>query len=96
MGDLVSRGPLEVRYAPNADEMLERLAAEHRVREDVVLVTSDATLKHASGIEVAKVSSAAFAGELRQAPHVEERPAGLSGKLDDETRARLEKLRRGE
>ena len=30
LGDLVSRGPLEVRYAPNADAMLERLAAEHR------------------------------------------------------------------
>ncbi|MGN6798609.1 MAG: NYN domain-containing protein [Gaiellaceae bacterium] len=96
LGDLVSRGPLEVRYAPNADAMLERLAAGHRRRENVVLVTSDATLKHASGIEVAKVSSAAFAGELRQAPHVEERPGGLAGKLDDETRARLEKLRRGE
>ncbi len=96
LGDLVSRGQLEVRYAPNADAMLERLAADHRGREHVVLVTSDATLKHASGIEVAKVSSAAFAGELRQAPRAEEPPRGLAGKLDDETRSRLEKLRRGE
>jgi predicted RNA-binding protein with PIN domain len=95
-GDLVSRGPLEVRYAPNADAMLERLAAEHRRRDHVVLVTSDATLKHASGIEVAKVSSATFAAELRQAPHVEEGPSGLAGKLDEATRARLERLRRGE
>ena len=87
LGDVVSRGPLEVRYAPNADAMLERLAAEHRRREHVVLVTSDATLKQASGIEVAKVSSAAFAGELRQAPRAEEPPRGLAGKLDDETRA---------
>jgi predicted RNA-binding protein with PIN domain len=96
LGDLVSRGPLEVRYAPNADAMLERLAAEHRRREHVVLVTSDATLKHASGIEVAKVSSGVFAAELQQAAHVEDAPRGLAGKLDDETRARLEKLRRGE
>jgi hypothetical protein len=59
-------------------------------------VTSDATLKHASGVEVAKVSSAAFARELRSAPPAEESPAGLAGKLDEETRARLEKLRRGE
>jgi len=96
LGDLVSRGPLEVRYAPNADALLERLAAEHRRREHVVLVTSDATLKHASGMEVAKVSSAAFAGELRQAPRADEPSPGLAGKLDDETRSRLEQLRRGE
>jgi predicted RNA-binding protein with PIN domain len=96
VGDLVSRGPLEVRYAPHADTLLERLAAEHRGRADVVLVTSDATLSAAAGIEAAKVSSAAFASELVQAPHVEERPQGLGGKLDDETRARLERLRRGE
>ena len=96
LGDLVSRGPLEVRYAPNADALLERLAAEHRGRQHVVLVTSDATLKHASGMEVAKVSSAAFATELQHAPRVEELPGGLAGKLDDETRSRLEKLRRGE
>jgi len=96
LGDVVSRGALEVRYAPDADALLERLAADNRRRENVVLVTSDATLKHASGVEVAKVSSAAFARELRAAPRLEERPAGLAGKLDDETRARLEKLRRGE
>jgi predicted RNA-binding protein with PIN domain len=96
LGDLVSRGPLEVRYAPNADAMLERLAADHRRHEDVVLVTSDATLKHASGIEVAKVSSATFVDELQEASRTDEPPAGLGGKLDDETRSRLEKLRRGE
>ncbi|MGZ4290078.1 MAG: NYN domain-containing protein [Gaiellaceae bacterium] len=96
VGDLVSRGPLEVRYAPHADTLLERLAAQHRGGDEVVLVTSDATLAAASGIEVAKVRSAAFAGELRRAPHVEERPQGLGGKLDDETRRRLEELRRGE
>jgi predicted RNA-binding protein with PIN domain len=95
-GDLVSRGPLEVRYAPHADAALERLAAEHRSREIVVLVTSDATLAASAGIEVAKVSSAAFAGELQRAPHVEERPQGLGGRLDEETRLRLERLRRGE
>ena len=96
LGDVVSRGALEVRYAPNADALLERLAADNRRRENVVLVTSDATLKQASGVEVAKVSSAAFARELRSAPQVEEQPAGLAGKLDEDTRARLEKLRRGE
>jgi len=95
-GDLVGRGPLEVRYAPHADTLLERLAAEHRVRDEVVLVTSDATLKATSGVGVAKVASADFARELETAPHHEERPQGLGGKLDAETRARLERLRRGE
>ena len=96
LGDLVSRGPLEVRYAPHADTLLERLAAEHRDRIEVILVTSDATLASAAGVQVKKLPSAAFAGELRAAPHIEERPQGLGGKLDDETRARLERLRRGE
>ncbi len=95
-GDLVGRGALEVRYAPHADTLLERLAAEHRERDHVVLVTSDATLKATSGVGVAKLSSAEFARDLERAPHVEERPQGLGGKLDAETRARMERLRRGE
>jgi predicted RNA-binding protein with PIN domain len=95
-GDLVSRGSLEVRYAPHADTVLERLAAEHRDREEVLLVTSDATIASAAGIGVAKLASAEFARELEQAPHIEERHQGLGGKLDEETRARLERLRRGE
>ncbi len=95
-GDLVGRGPLEVRYAPHADTVLERLAAEHRDRSEVVLVTSDAAIAAAAGLAVAKVASAAFARELERAPHVEERPQGLGGKLDPETRERLERLRRGE
>ena len=36
------RGALEVRFAPHADALLERLAAEHRDRERVCLVSSDA------------------------------------------------------
>ena len=96
IGDLVGRGPLEVRYAPHADTLLERLAAEHRDRTEVVLVTSDATVAAASGIQVKKVSSSTFAAELAQAPQAEERPQGLGGKLDEETRRRLERLRRGE
>ena len=95
-GDLVGRGPLEVRYVPDADALLERLAAEHREHERVVLVTSDATVKWAAGLQVVKLASAAFAAELRHVAHVEERPQGLAGKLDEETRARLEQLRRGE
>jgi hypothetical protein len=34
-------GPLSIRFAPHADALLERLAAEHRGRELVCLVSSD-------------------------------------------------------
>lgn len=95
-GEDGERGPLAVRYAPHADTLLERLAAEHRRRERVLLVTSDSTLKTAAGIEVVKVASETFVRELEPPAHRDERPGGLSGKLDAETAARLERLRRGE
>jgi predicted RNA-binding protein with PIN domain len=96
VGDDVTRGPLEVRYAAHADTLLERLAAEHRNREKVVLVTSDSTVGWASGIEVAKLSSQTFLRDFEQAVHRDDRPEGLAGKLDQATRDLLEKLRRGE
>ena len=43
-GDNEQVGPLAVRFAPDADTMLERLAAENRTRERVLLVSSDATV----------------------------------------------------
>jgi predicted RNA-binding protein with PIN domain len=101
VGDDVTRGPLEVRYAAHADTLLERLAAEHRDREKVILVTSDSTVGWASGIEVAKLSSQTFLrdfeqGDLKSSEHRDDRPEGLAGKLDQATRDLLEKLRRGE
>jgi len=38
-GEDTQLGPLLVRYAADADTLLERLAAEHREREPVVLVS---------------------------------------------------------
>ena len=96
VGEDAVRGPLQVRFAAHADTLLERLAAEHRSREQVVLVTSDTTVAAASGVEVAKLSAQTFFRDLEPPAHRESRPQGLAGKLDDETRARLEKLRRGE
>jgi predicted RNA-binding protein with PIN domain len=96
VGEGAQRGPLEVRYAPHADSLLERLAAEQRTRERVLLVTSDATVAAAAGGLVAKLTSQLFFRDLEPASHREERPAGLAGKLDEETRSRLERLRRGE
>jgi predicted RNA-binding protein with PIN domain len=96
VGDDVTFGPLEVRFAPHADTLLERLAAEHRHREQVVLVTSDSTVGWAAGIEVAKLSSQTFLRDFEAAEYRDERPGGLAGKLDPATRELLEKLRRGE
>ena len=95
-GDEAQRGPLSVRFAADADTLLERLAAEHRRRERVVLVSSDATVLGTAGREVTSVSSQTFFRELRPAEHRDDPPAGLSGRLDDDTLARLERLRRGE
>jgi len=94
-GHDVERGPLSVRFAAHADTLLERLAAQRRGREAVLLVTSDATVAAAAGVQVAKRSTKTFFRELEPGGHREDLPQGLAGKLDDETRARLERLRRG-
>ena len=96
VGEDVTRGPLEVRFARDADTLLERIAAERRHEERVLLVTSDATLAAAAGLEVAKLSSQAFLRDFERGGRREDRPQGLGGKLDPATRERLERLRRGE
>jgi predicted RNA-binding protein with PIN domain len=88
-------GPLEVRYAPSADALLERLAAEHREREEVCLVSSDVAVRGTSGVAVTKRSSRAFLSELEETAHNEGVKATVADALDAETRARLERLRRG-
>jgi predicted RNA-binding protein with PIN domain len=88
-------GALEVRFAPHADALLERLAAEHRDRELVCLVSSDAAVRGTSGQAVAKVSSREFASALEDVTHREEKPSRVGDRVDEETRARLEQLRRG-
>jgi predicted RNA-binding protein with PIN domain len=94
-GDDATLGPLEVRFAPHADTLLERLAAEHRDRERVCLVSSDLAVRGTAGQQVAKVASATFLRELPEMPSPAEPRSELAGRLDEETRARLERLRRG-
>jgi predicted RNA-binding protein with PIN domain len=88
-------GPLSVRHAPDADALLERLAAENRTRELVCLVSSDVAVRGTSGQEVRKQTSAGFLAELEALGHVEPSTSRLRDRLDEETRARLERLRRG-
>jgi predicted RNA-binding protein with PIN domain len=96
VGEELDVGPLAVRFAAHADELLERLAAQHRLNERVCLVSSDAAIRSVSGQEVMKQSSRAFADELRDVgPELESKPSRLADRLDETTRARLEALRRG-
>jgi predicted RNA-binding protein with PIN domain len=96
VGEELDVGPLAVRFAPHADELLERLAAEHRRTERVCLVSSDAAIRSVSGQEVMKRSSRAFSDELREVgPELEATRSRLADRLDEATRAQLEELRRG-
>src|ERR687885_1905638 len=81
VGEERTHGPLEVRYAPHADAVLERLAAEHRSRERVCLVSSDAAVRGTSGQEVRKVSSARFVADLAPAESKSQRPHRLAERL---------------
>ena len=89
-------GPLEIRFAEHADTLLERLAAEHREKEEVQLISSDAAVRGTSGVAVRKVASKDFVRDLGDAGQTEYGPHRVSERIDDETRAKLERLRRGQ
>ncbi len=95
VGEEFDVGPLSVRYASDADTLLERLAADHRHEERVCLVSSDAAIRGTSGQEVRKVASSTFLRELESPTHVEGVASRLRDLIDPETRAKLERLRRG-
>ena len=95
-GDDEQHGPLEVRYAPHADALIERLAAEQRGSEQVAVVSSDEAVRGTSGAEVRKMSSRMFLSELAPAEHADRTRGDMRDRLDAETLARLERLRRGE
>ena len=97
VGDERTIGRLSVRYAVHADDLIERLTAERRTEERVAVVSSDRAIEHATGKLVQHASAASFMAELaaEQLP-----PPDASARLrvedalDDETRSRLERLRR--
>jgi predicted RNA-binding protein with PIN domain len=88
-------GPLSVCHVPDGDALLERLAAEHRDRERVCLVSSDLAVRETSGRAVQKLASAAFLRDVETTGHAEPSPSRVRDRLDEETLARLEQLRRG-
>ena len=95
-GEALRLGALEVRYADHADTLLERLAAEHRGRELVCIVSSDRAIRGTSGQEVRGMTSRDFLRGLPDEPPQPYRPSRLGDRLDPKTREQLERLRRGE
>jgi predicted RNA-binding protein with PIN domain len=98
VGEDESLGPLEVRFASPADSLLERLAAEHRAVEEVWVVSSDRAIRGTAGQETRRVSSKTFLRELSGASRSSRERTGsrsrIEDALDEQTRARLERLRR--
>jgi len=92
-------GPLSVRFAAHADDVLERLAADNRASELVCVVSTDSLVRRTSGQEVRKQTSRAFLSDLEPVRHTEREQTGAGGRvgdrLDPETREQLERLRRG-
>ena len=95
-GEDLSYGPLQVRFAEDADTLLERLAAENRDQERVCLVSSDSAVRGTSGVEVQKRSSKNFFADLEEPAHGEVSRYRVGERVDEETRKRLERLRRGQ
>ena len=87
-------GPLEVRWAEDADTLIERLAAERRGGEQVAVVSSDQAVRGTSGAEVRKLSSDVFLSELVPPAHADRARGDLRDRLDAATLAELERLRR--
>ncbi|HSE81663.1 MAG TPA: NYN domain-containing protein [Gaiellaceae bacterium] len=100
VGEDAAYGALEVRFASPADPLLERLAADHRRHEEVWVVSSDRAVRGTAGQETRRLSSKAFVQELASdRASGPGRTAGLGRSqiedaLDEETRERLERLRR--
>jgi hypothetical protein len=95
-GPTERHGQLEVRWAKDADALLEKLAVEHRRGEQVAIVSSDAAVRGTTGIEVRKVASQTFLGDLSRPTQPPAVRGDLRDRLDPDTLAQLERLRRGE
>jgi predicted RNA-binding protein with PIN domain len=100
VGEERTVGALDIRFAQPADALLERLAVERRSEERVLLVSSDRAIRDTAGQKVAHRSSQAFAAELvttkasaRTVPRAG--PSRIEDALDEDTRTRLERWRRG-
>lgn len=97
-GDETEFGPLGVRFATSADDLIERLAAERRDSHDVFVVTSDREIRGTTGQNVRHRKANEFMAELGGKPEESAnapQSTRISESLDASTRERLERLRRG-
>jgi predicted RNA-binding protein with PIN domain len=97
VGEEATVGPLDVRFDEHADRLIERLAAEHRSKELVCVVSSDAAIRETAGVGVRKRSSRGFLRDLERHALPPAPPASRSrveDALDPSTRERLERWRR--
>jgi predicted RNA-binding protein with PIN domain len=95
VGDDAAFGDLAVRFVPEADALIERLAAEHREREEVTVVSSDRAIRGTAGQEARRVSSKTFLRDLDESPRqVLPKGTRVEDTLDENTRSALERLRR--
>jgi predicted RNA-binding protein with PIN domain len=86
---------LAVRFAEEADALIERLAAEHRAQEEVWVISSDREIRGTAGQETRRVSSKNFLRDLDEsAKPVPEGRSQIEDALDENTRSALERLRR--
>lgn len=89
-------GALEVRYGAHADDVLERLAAQHRDTQTVAVVTSDGGIRLATGTEVRKLTSSAFLRHVETSSHHDPAASRVRDRVDPSIRERLERMRRGD
>jgi predicted RNA-binding protein with PIN domain len=89
-------GSLEVRFAEHADDIVERLAADHRASEPVTVVSSDRAVRTTAGPQTRRVSAGTFIRELEEErPDASRSPRStIEAALDEATREQLEELRR--
>lgn len=95
VGEDTAYGDLSVRFAEEADALIERLAAEHREREEVWVISSDRAIRGTAGQESRRVSSKTFLRELDdRSPKATETGTKVEDTLDENTRSALERFRR--
>jgi predicted RNA-binding protein with PIN domain len=95
VGEDAAYGDLAVRFAEQADALIERLAAEHRQQEEVWVISSDQAIRGTAGQEARRVSSKTFLRDLDERPRpASEKGTKVEDTLDENTRSALERLRR--
>jgi predicted RNA-binding protein with PIN domain len=95
VGEDAAYGDLSVRFAEQADALIERLAAAHREHEEVWVVSSDREIRGTAGQETRRVSSKSFLRDLEDSPpQTAKTGTKVEDMLDENTRSALERFRR--